>query len=779
LEVFPERIQLDDAADFQSLVVRTVAPDGITRDVAGEAQFSVENADVAVVDGSVVCPTADGATSLTATLGELSVTIPLSVANVAQQRPVSFRRDVMPVLTKAGCNTGSCHGSARGQDGFHLSLFGYDPAGDHHALTRELPGRRINLAVSDQSLTLLKAAGRVPHTGGARFAPDSEAYQTLQRWLEAGVPNDTAEAPAVTSIEIFPQNTVLACESAGQRLVVRAHYADGTDRDVTRLAVLLTNNDVSAEVDAGAVVRPKQRGEALITARFDAFTIGTQVIVIPSDAQVIEPPAPNNYIDELVFDKLRTLRIAPSALCSDEGFLRRAHIDIAGRLPSADAARAFLADDSPDKRERLLDELLDRKEFVELWVMKWAERLAIRSTQQTSYKATLLYYKWLEERIAGGVPIDRIARELLTSSGGTFTNPATNFFQQEPDTLKLSENVAQAFLGIRLQCAQCHNHPFDRWTMNDYYGFAAFFPQVGRKQAEDPRETVVFNSGGGEIKHPVGGAVVAPRLLGGPTPDVAGRDRREALAEWMTSPDNPFFASNIANFIWAHFFARGIVEPVDDVRVSNPPSNAQLLDALAAHLIEYDYDFKRLVRDICLSRTYQLDTRPNETNLLDQGNYSRAAVRRIRAEVLLDCITQVTQTRDKFRGLPLGARAVQIADGTTSTYFLTTFGRAKRETVCTCEVRAEPNLSQALHLINGETVHRKVHDGGLVPRLLESGLSPREVITQLYLGCLSRDASEDESGKILALIGDTPDPAAPLEDLFWSLLNSEEFMFNH
>jgi len=383
------------------------------------------------------------------------------------------------------------------------------------------------------------------------------------------------------------------------------------------------------------------------------------------------------------------------------------------------------------------------------------------------------------------VPIDQLVRELLGSRGGTFTNAATNYYQNETDTLKVAENVAQVFLGMRIQCAQCHNHPFDRWTMDDYYGFANFFAQIGRKQGEDPRETIVFNSGGGDVKHPVGGRVVPPKFLGGATPDLAGRDRREVLAAWLASPENPHFGRNLVNIVWAHFFGRGIVDQVDDVRVSNPPVNEPLLDSLARGFVESGYDFKKLVREICTSRAYQRSTRPNDTNVEDDRNFSRAQLRRIRAEVLLDVMTDATGTRNKFKGLPLGARAVQIADGNTSTYFLTTFGRATRATACSCEVKMEPNLSQALHLLNGDTVQQKIRQGGVVQRLLEAGRTPEQVIEELYLRTLTRKPTEKETAGLMEVVGTDPAARTPaalretLEDGFWAILNSREFVFNH
>jgi Protein of unknown function (DUF1553)/Protein of unknown function (DUF1549) len=375
--------------------------------------------------------------------------------------------------------------------------------------------------------------------------------------------------------------------------------------------------------------------------------------------------------------------------------------------------------------------------------------------------------------------MDQMVQELLAAKGGTFKNPATNYYQNETDTLKVAENVAQVFMGMRVQCAQCHNHPFDRWTQDDYYGFAAFFSQIGRKGTDDPRETVVFNSGGGEVNHPVKGQPMKPKFLGGDAPDVAGKDRRQVLAKWLASPENPYFATNLANIVWAHFFGQGIIEPVDDVRISNPASNPELLQGLGKKFTEYKYDFKKLVRDICTSRTYQLATEPNESNQGDTRNFARGGLRRIKAETFLDCISQVTETKNKFPGLPVGARAVQIADGTVSNYFLSTFGRATRETVCSCEVKLEPTLSQSLHLLNGDATTQKIQAGNLVGRRLDEKKSPAEIIDELYARCLSRKPLPSERAKLESLVAAEPDKKKALEDVFWSIMNSREFMFNH
>ncbi|MGI9244104.1 MAG: DUF1549 domain-containing protein, partial [Verrucomicrobiales bacterium] len=667
-----------------------------------------------------------------------------------------------------------------------LSLFGFDPVGDHHRLTREMGSRRVNLALPAESLMMEKALEKVPHAGGKRFEAGSEYDKTLMEWLHAGAPADPKEIAKAVSLEIYPKNAVL--EGAGRSLQITAlaKYSDGTDRDVTSLAVFGSNNSPTASVTAGGLVSAAARGEAFVTARFDTFTVGSQIIVIPDGLDYTRPQiAENNYIDTLVHEKLHKLRITPSGLCSDEAFIRRATIDITGMLPSEEEFSAFVSDTDPDKRTELVDGLISRKAFTELWVMKWAELLQIRTNDnnQVSYKSTLLYYNWLQEKIANNVPFNLIVQELLSSTGGTFKVPSTNYYQIEKETLKTAENVAQVFMGMRLQCAQCHNHPFDRWTMDDYYGFAAFFSQIGRKRAEDPREMIIYNRNGGDMKHPVGGRVMAPQFLGAQVPEIkSGQDRREILAKWLASPENPYFSRNLANLIWSHFLGVGIIDPVDDVRISNPASNPQLLDALAAKFTEYNYDFKRLVRDICLSRTYQLETKTNESNRADTLNFAHATIRRMRAEVLLDALSQVTETKNKFQGLPLGARAVQIADGNTSSYFLKTFGRAERLSVCSCEVKVEPNLGQALHLLNGSATGNRLKQGNVVGKMLDEKRPPEQIIDSLYIRTFSRRPTETEKNQLLSYVTAETEPARQrevLEDIFWALMNSKEFMFNH
>ena len=579
-----------------------------------------------------------------------------------------------------------------------------------------------------------KSTGKVAHTGGRKIEPGSESYQLILRWLEAGARADSGEATPV-GVEVFPERAVFSSPEDAKWLVVRARYSDGTDRDVTRFTVFLSNNDGAAVVDEQGVATGKGPGEAFILARFDKFTSGMPIIVRPG-TEFHSPGTPDfNYIDKLVHAKLDRLHVIPSEVCSDESFLRRAYIDLIGLLPTAADREGFLSDPAPNKRSALVDRLLARGEFLDVWTMQWAELLQIRTANGLSPKGLQRYDSWLRDKVRSGATIDKIALELLSATGGSFDNPAVSYFQTETTPSLIAENVAQVFLGTRIQCAQCHNHPFDRWTLDDYYGFASFFSRIGYKQAHDPRELTVFNAEAAEeMVHPIAGRKVIPTFLGGKAPVLGpGQDYRQELAIWLASPENPAFARNLANIVWAHFMGQGIVEPIDDARVSNPPSNPELLDALAKRLVEVNYDTKPLVREIVESRTYQLSTRRNEFNRWDERNFSHQKVRRMRAEVLLDCITEVTETVDRFPGLGRGGRAVQIPDGRVVNYFLTTFGRSNREKACSCEVKITPTLSQALHLINGDATNGEIAEGKVVEKLLAQPGKPSAVAEALYV----------------------------------------------
>ncbi|SFH60983.1 DUF1549 domain-containing protein [Planctomicrobium piriforme] len=781
LRVSPKEVRLTTARARQSVIVQGVYDDGLTRDLTSQTEWKLDE-NILRRDGNILFPKADGTTQVSLSVGGKTEQIPVVVEKAGTDRPVSFKLDVMPVFMKAGCNTGSCHGAARGKDGFRLSLFGYDPDGDHFRITREQLGRRVNLAVPEASMMVEKSIGSVPHTGGKRYSMESPMNQTILEWIKNGVPTDPGDQATCVGIELYPRQAVLDGKGETQQMVVLAKYSDGSTRDVTSLAAFFSSNDSSAKIDDQGLVTAGDRGEAFVMARFDVHTQGSQFLALPKGLQY-QPnqEEPVNYIDELVTAKLKKIRLNPSDVCSDEDFLRRVSIDLVGQLPPAEEYEAFMADASADKRTKKIDELLQRKEFTEMWVSKWSEWLMMRSggQQQISDKSIVLYYQWLVDQVANNVPMDEMVRNILASSGGTFSNPPTNFYELERDQLKVAENVAQVFMGMRIQCAQCHNHPFDRWTQDEYYEFAAFFSQIGRKRGEDVREQVVFNRGGGEVKHPVTGKNSVPKFLGGDRPDVAGKDRREVLAAWLASPENPFFATNFANRVWHHFFGIGIVEPVDDVRISNPASNPELLDALAHKFTEYGYDFRKLVRDICLSKTYQRSTQRNESNLTDERNFAHQSVRRIKAESMLDIISQVTNTKDDFSKLPVGAHAVQIADGNTTTYFLTTFGRAKRETACSCEVRMEPTLSQALHLMNGDTVNQKMVQGAVLKKMIDAKLPPQEIVDHLYVSCLTRHPTQAEKDSLAPLFAEGANVNQSLEDIYWALLNSREFLFNH
>jgi hypothetical protein len=789
LEIFPESISLETKRDFHRLVVFATFKDATTRDVTAFADLRIADEKVAKFDGySVHAVTEAGKTEVVAALGGLTARIPVAVKDGQKDRAVSFRQDVMPVFLRATCNSGGCHGAARGKDGFRLSLFGMDPDGDYIRLTREMIGRRINLAIPEESTLVEKSVGLVPHSGNKLYEPDSQYNKTILEWISNGAKDDAPDIAKVTGIEVFPKQIVLEGKAATQQITVRATYSDGTDRDVTNLALFMSNNDPVASIGKDGVVKSGDRGAAFMLARFDVFSVTAQAIVIPKGLVYERPKvAEVNYVDKAVNERLHRLRIVPSGICTDEEFVRRVYIDVVGLYPKPAELQAFVADKHPDKRKQLVETLLQRKEFTELWVMKWAELLQIRSGINAGnnappfYKNALLYYNWMADEIGKNRPINEIVVDLLSANGGTVSVPAVNYYQSELDRLKLSENVAQVFMGMRLQCAQCHNHPFDRWTMNDYYGFNAFFAQIGRKNTDDPQEVIVFNSKGGESQHFLTKKNVKPKFLGGEEPDLKpGDDRRRVMAEWLASPRNPYFARNIANIVWAHFLGVGVVDPVDDVRVSNPPSNTDLMDELAAHLTEYKYDVRKLVRDITASAAYQRSSKTNESNANDKLNFARAQVRRVRAEVLLDAISQITETPNKFQGLPLGARAVQIADGAVSNYFLETFGRSKRESVASTEVKTDPNLSQALHLMNGDAVNDRIRRGQVVEKMVAAGKKDDEIITELFLRVFGRMPAAVEAKSINAAIAADPNNRRlVLEDAFWALMNSKEFYFNH
>jgi Protein of unknown function (DUF1549)/Protein of unknown function (DUF1553) len=778
--LLPPQVVLSHLGDQQRVMVVIKFADGSMEDVTAKATLGLDNASVAFLVGETMTASGSGTAQLRADCSGLTATATIQVSDKAAPRTLRFRNDVLPVLTRAGCNAGKCHGSAAGKDGFQLSLYGFDPEGDFYRLTREMSGRRIDLSQPDRCLLVQKATGEVPHTGGACVSPGSAEYRTLVTWIARGAKPDPQKVPLPSSIDVYPKQIVMSQPDRAQKLIVVARYDDGSSRDVSDLAVYISNNDAVATASVHGQVQATGPGSGFVMARFDQFTAGTSIIVRSGKSYPQLDFEANNHIDQLTAARWQDLHVQPSKLCSDETFLRRVCLDITGLLPTLEQQQRFLSDRSPDKRATLIDQLLESDNFLDMWAMQLAELLQIRNTNGLSSKGLQLYDAWLRQQVHSGVPVDQILRQLIPASGSTFVNPATTYYQTETTPQLLAENIAQAFLGTRIQCAQCHNHPFDRWTMDDYYGFASFVSQVGYKQARDPREIIVYNLGEGNLQHPVPGRNVRPKFLGGEFADLeAGGDLRGSLANWLTSTDNSSFANNIANVVWAHYLGLGIVNPVDDVRVSNPPSNSALLNAMGRKLVDYKFDVRQLVRDICQSKTYQLSTQTTSWNEWDDRNFSHARIRRLRAEVLLDCINQVTGTSDDLAGLPLGGRAIEVPNGDSNNYFLSTFGRASRNTPCSCEVSTSPTLSQALHLLNGENTTAKILQGQWIDRQLDNGQTPIQIATNIYGMCLSRMPTTKEMEAISSRLSSASDPIGELVDLFWAVLNSNEFIFNH
>ena len=786
LQVYPPSIRLDDANDRQRVAVLGQTPSGATVDVTSSVQWRMLELDLVVVyrEGDLVLLRAlgKGDGTLVGTCGDTELKVAVHVSNADPAPAVSFRNRVIPILTRSGCNTGSCHGAASGKEGFGLSLFGYNPDRDYLTLTRDLRSRRLDPGAAEQSLMLQKATATVPHRGNKRFAVNSPPWEDLRDWIAAGAPDDAAIAPAMVGIELMPATAVLVGPAQQLPLLVRARYADGSDRDVTALALWSSSNEVAVAVAPDGRTTSHEAGEACVLARFGGFAAAAEIMVLADDTPFAWPPLPwsdgaANFVDEHVYRKLQRARVLPAPLCSDEVFVRRVFLDLLNTLPSPAETLAFVDDQAPDKRSRLIGDLLQRPEFALLQAMSWAEVLQV-DAETMEPKGAQLLTRWLQDGFQRARPFDAMVRELLTAEGSTFENGPANFHLAANQPHLLGERVAQNFLGIRLQCAQCHNHPFESWTMNDYYGFAAFFAQVGRKRSEDPYESVIWDRRNGEARNARDNSVAPPRFLGaGPAKIQPGTDRRKALADWLCAPDNPFFARNVANRVWARLFGRGIVDPPDDVRVSNPASHGDLLRELATLFASSQFDVRVLYRRICESRTYQMARHPgNPPAALFAGNQ----VRRLSAEQLLDAIGAVTGVPTKYAGVKLGQPATAIARGRSNVRFLDAFGRPPRDTACTCERREEPTLGQALHLINGDTIAQKIGDkNGRLQRALDAKVEPGAMLEDLYLAAYSRKPTAAERSRLLERIANAPDAAAIWHDLYWAVLNSQEFTFQH
>jgi hypothetical protein len=735
-------------------------------------------------------------TTTTMIWGFLALTLLPSAA--AQAGPVSFRNDVMAVLSRAGCNQGACHGNQNGKNGFKLSLRGQNPEFDFDALTRDTLGRRTDRLHPEDSLILTKATSRVPHEGGKRFDRDSLEYRLLYLWIAEGMRPDPANAPVLRRLQVTPCRQVLIEPADHVPLRVRAVFSDGQVRDVTRLSVFETSNLV-VRVDADGVAWRQGMGETTILARYLDRQAAVQLAFVPARPNFVWPNPPEaNYIDRHVFAKLRSLRMAPSPLAPDTVFLRRVFLDVLGVLPTPDETRHFLADTRSDKRARLIDSLLERPEFADFWSLKWADLLHCEE-KALDTKGVRLFHDWIRRSIAEGKPLNEFARELIAGRGSTYSQPSANWYRSLRDPQTRAEATAQVFLGIRMQCARCHNHPFERWTQTDYHSFAAFFCRVQYRIVENNRrdrldkhefdgEQVVWMDRSGEIKHPNSGEVLRPLFLGSETPAFADdADRLLALADWIADPRNPFFARAQVNRVWYHLFGRGIIEPNDDFRASNPPVNAPLLDALAEDFIDHRFDLRYLLRTILNSRTYQLSAKPNETNGEDEANFARALVRPLQAEQLLDALGQVMGVTPSFPDHPAGTRAGQLpgvsanrgrrrraSDGER---FLTSFGKPIRLLSCECERSEDTTLNQAFQLITGPLVNQMLRDAdNRIGHLLAAGKNDAEIVEEFYLAALCRPPSPMERQAALAMIRRAKDRRAALEDLVWGLVNAKEFL---
>jgi hypothetical protein len=708
----------------------------------------------------------------------------------------SFRRDVMPVFFRAGCNAGTCHGSARGKDGYMLSLFGYDAAGDYRRTVEEIPGRRVNTSMPEESLLLLKATGRVPHTGGKLFDRDSDLYKTLAAWIEAGAADDVGSVPEVTGISLPKSSVVFSRLGQQGTASVKANYSDGSTRDVTSLALFGSNNASVAEIDKDGRVTAKGHGDTHVFARFSRFTVGAEVIVLPPSEGFVWPnPPANNFIDRLVFERLEKLRIAPSDLCDDETFLRRVTLSLAARPPTPEEYATFMADAAPDKRVRKVDELLGSEDFTDFFTAVWAELLRVKSSdfqgRTDSHKAADTFVKWIRRQVAADRPFDEVVAEMTNATGSTIADGPTNLYTMLAKDFvinpkALAADYSQLFLGVRIQCAECHNHPFDQWTMDDYYGLVSFFTGVKRKPGRDGRDRMVmFDPAAPLAKHAIDGRTMPAKLLGAVEPVGGDADPRLALATWIRDPANALFDRNIVNRLWALLLGTGIVEPVDDFRATNPPSNGPLLDALVARFKESGRRLRPIIRDICTSRVYQLSAVPMPTNAADTRNFSHAQMRRLRADVLLDSIIAVTGVPRSMPRWPNGTKAIvyhnRNQNDPIGDIVLETFGQAARNSVCACDTRAAPSLSQVMHLLVGDTAGQRVKTAaksGVLKEIIAEHKTPEAIIEAIFIRTLSRRPMAEELEALGAVVAESPGTAV-YEDIFAGLIDSSEFLYNH
>lgn len=779
IRVTPSEVILTSPEATQQLLVTEETPER-TADLTRSVTYESPDPRVATVDAAgLVQPRGEGRTQVRIRHAAGQLLVPVVVSGLNQPVPISFATQIVPIMTKAGCNSGGCHGKAEGQNGFKLSVFGFDPVADYQALVMEGRGRRVFPSNPDLSLLLRKASAQMPHGGGRKIAVDTLPYQRLRRWIVEGTQYVEDGNQAITGIVVEPAQQVLSFRGT-QQLRVTALDAAGNRRCVTMEAEYASNAGTIAGVDRRGWVQASDiPGEAAILARFMGH-VAVCRITIPRPGVRFPRPPEGNFIDRLVWDKLTRLGIAPSELAGDAVFLRRVYLDTLGTLPTPAEARAFLASTDANKRAKLIDQLLERPEYADYWTMRWSDLLRIDRDKVTPPGAVAMT-RWLHRQFADNRPYDAMVRLIVTVEGNTLAEGPGALYKVLETPEDLSRSLSQLFLGVRIQCAQCHHHPSERWSQDDYYALAGFFTGVSRKKLPSGSDAIVALPGQ-DLPHPRTGKPVAARALGALPADFSRtRDRRLALADWLTAPDNPFFAQAIANRLWAHYFGRGLVEPLDDLRATNPATNEPLLAELSRHLHELKYDLKAFTRTLLNSRVYQLSARTTDSNADDEQHFSHAARKALPAEVLLDAISQVTGVPEKFNGWPDGYRAIQVWDNRMPSYFFRIFGRPIRASVCECERSTEPSISQALHLMNSPEIMDKIRSRtGSARRLADGEKKPVEVVEELYLAALTRFASDKERTLMLELFDASgANRRAAIEDVLWTLLNSKEFLYNH
>ncbi len=781
LEVFPPKVRLSGPQAAQRLVVLAVTHDGRTTDRSAEARLEVLRRDLVKVENGLLRPLADGTTEVAVRFDKLVARVSVEVIGAKAPRHVSFRNEIIPILTKLGCNQGACHGSQHGKGGFKLSLLGFEPESDYISIVKSAEQRRVTPFAPEESLILLKPTLAVAHGGGKRLDSGSDAYKLLALWLEQGAPGPRDDDPRVVDLKVYPLRRLMEAGQE-QRFTVVATSSDGSERDVTDSARFDTLNEGVATITPGGIAKTVGRGEAHIMVRYLGRAAMARLTVPFGREKAFEFNS-NNVVDIKAAARWRELGLIPSAPCTDAEFLRRAMLDAIGTTPSPDQVEDFIADGDANKRVKLVDRILDRPEYVDYWTLKWGDVLRVNS-EKLGAQGMLAFNLWLRDAFRSNKPFDRMAEELVTAQGSIFSNGPANYYRVASSPADLAETTAQVFMGVRLQCARCHHHPFEAYGQDDYYSLAAYFARVRTKGSDEfglfGGDQVIFVAQNGEVFQPRTGKKMDPRPLGEKSTDDPV-DRRRALARWLTAQNPRWMARNVVNRYWGYLLGKGLVNPIDDLRETNPASNPELLDSLADCFIATGYDLKSLLRQILTSRVYHLSAQPIAENRMDTSFFTHYTIKRLTAEQLLDAIDAAAGTVEKFPRLPSGTRAISLPDTNYASFFLDTFGRPLRAIACECERSGDPNLSQALHLMNGDLLNRKlIQKGGRLSRMLEDPkLGDAALVRQLYLLTFNRPPSDAERSNALTIFAEAPGRPVAAQDLFWALLNSKEFLFNH